>query len=116
MTTIRVALGFVAAENLRFEQMDVKIMFLHGNLQENIYMKYPEGFQEIDKRPDMACRLKKSFYRLKRDQWQWYLKFDDFMMRSNYIRCATDNCCYTKYFEPLYIILLLCVGDILIAE
>jgi len=37
-TTIRVVLGIVAAENLHFEQLYVKIAFLHGDLEEDIYM------------------------------------------------------------------------------
>jgi hypothetical protein len=44
MTTIRLVLGIVAAENLHLEQLDVKITFLHSNLEENIYMKQPQGF------------------------------------------------------------------------
>ena len=38
MSTIRLVLGMVAAENLHFEQLDVKTAFLHGDLEEDIYM------------------------------------------------------------------------------
>ncbi|GJW41308.1 putative RNA-directed DNA polymerase, partial [Tanacetum coccineum] len=44
MTTIRLVLSIVAAENLHLEQLDVKTAFLHGNLDEDIYMTQPEGF------------------------------------------------------------------------
>ena len=43
-STIRLVLGMVAAENLHFEQLDVKTSFLHGDLEEDIYMIQPEGF------------------------------------------------------------------------
>ena len=41
LTTIRLVLSMVAAENLHLEQLNVKIAFLHGNLEEEIYMMQP---------------------------------------------------------------------------
>ncbi|OMO59210.1 Integrase, catalytic core [Corchorus capsularis] len=45
MCSIRVVLGLTASLNLEIEQLDVKIAFLHGDLQEEIYMDQPEGFE-----------------------------------------------------------------------
>ncbi|RVW41165.1 Retrovirus-related Pol polyprotein from transposon TNT 1-94 [Vitis vinifera] len=50
MSTIRLVLGMVAAENLHLEQLDVKTAFLHGDLEEDLYMIQPEGFIVQDKR------------------------------------------------------------------
>ena len=47
--TIRLVLKKVAIENLHFEQLDVKIAFLHGDLEEEIYMKQIEGFMVAGK-------------------------------------------------------------------
>ena len=44
MSTIRLVLEMVAAENLHLEQLDVKLAFLHGNLEEALYMIQPERF------------------------------------------------------------------------
>ena len=44
MTTLRFMLGVVAADNLELIQLDVKMTFLHGDLQEEIYMEQPKGF------------------------------------------------------------------------
>ena len=114
LTTIRVVLGIVAAENLHLEQLDVKTVFLHGELEEEIYMQQPEGF-EIQGKEKQVCKLKKSLYGLKQAPRQWYKKFDNFMCSSGYTRCQADHYCYVKYFDNSYIILLLYVDDMLIA-
>ncbi|KAI3767934.1 hypothetical protein L2E82_18363 [Cichorium intybus] len=114
MTTIRMVLGIVASEDLHLEQLDVKTAFLHGDLEEDIYMAQPEGFPTVGKE-NLVCKLKKSLYGLKQAPRQWYLKFDSFMQRSGYHRCEMDHCCYLKKFNSSYIILLLYVDDMLIA-
>ncbi len=44
-SSIRVLLALVAMFDLELEQLDVKTAFLHGDLDEQIYMKQPEGFE-----------------------------------------------------------------------
>ena len=43
--------------------MDVKTTFLHGDLEEEIYMKQPEGFI-VKGKNELVCKLKKSLYGL----------------------------------------------------
>ena len=57
-------LAIVAQFDLELEQMDVKITFLHGELEEKIEMKQPEGYIQKDKEKKV-CLLKKSLYGLK---------------------------------------------------
>ena len=45
MTSIITILSLVAAEDLHLEQLDVKTTFLHGYLEEEIYMQQPEGYE-----------------------------------------------------------------------
>jgi hypothetical protein len=52
-------LGLIANLDLELEQMDVKTAFLHGDLEEEIYIVQPEGF-EVKWKEHMVCRLKKS--------------------------------------------------------
>ena len=114
LNTIRVVLSIVAAENLHLEQLDVKTAFLHGDLEEEIYMMQPQGFV-VPGKEDWVCRLKKSLYGLKQAPRQWYKKFDRFMLGNGYTRCHADHCCYFKRFDSSYIILLLYVDDMLVA-
>ena len=63
-SSIRTFFGIVAMHNLELEQLDVKTAFLHGELDEEIYMEQPEGFIEPGKEA-FVCKLKKSLYGLK---------------------------------------------------
>ena len=61
-------LGFflilVAVEDSHIEQLDVKMTFLHGDLEEGICMQQPQGY-EVKGKEILVCRLKKSLYGLK---------------------------------------------------
>ena len=107
MSTIRLVLGMVAAEN-------VKTAFLHSDLEEDIYMIQPEGFI-VQGQENLVCKLRKSSYGLKQVSRQWYKKFDSFMHKIGFKRCEADHYSYVKFFDNSYIILLLYVDDILIA-
>ena len=48
-TSIQVILGFVTMHDMELEQLDVKTAFLHGDLEEEIYMQQLEGFKEPGK-------------------------------------------------------------------
>eukprot|EP00253_Pinus_taeda_P013686 PITA_13686 len=115
MTAIRTILSLVAAKDLHLEQLDVNTSFLHGDLEEEIYMHQPQGY-EVKGKEKIVCKLKKSLYGLKQALRQWYLKFDRFMSEQGYTRCHSDHCVYLKrQNDGNYIILLLYVDDILVA-
>ena len=81
--------------DIELEQLDVKISFLHGVLEERIYMKQHEGFvRKVRKIRRVFSRS--TFYRLKQSPKQWYKRFDSFMIKANYTRCEYDSCIYFK--------------------
>ena len=65
MTTLRLLLGVVASKDLELEQLDVMTTFLHGDLEEDIYMSQLAGFSATREKSHLVCRLKKSLYGLK---------------------------------------------------
>jgi len=62
--SFRTLLSIVAMHDYELEQLDVKTVFLHGELEEDIYMNQPKGFV-IPGKENLMCRLKKSLYGLK---------------------------------------------------
>ena len=76
MSTLRFLLDVVALEDMELVQLDVKTAFLHGDLEDEIYMEQPQGFASHG-HEHLVCRLHKSLYGLKQAPRQWYRKFDD---------------------------------------
>jgi hypothetical protein len=62
--SFRIVMALVAHYDLELHQMDIKIAFLKGHLEESVYMAQPEGFA-IEGKKHMGSRLMKSIYRLK---------------------------------------------------
>ncbi|KAG8472156.1 hypothetical protein CXB51_036420 [Gossypium anomalum] len=114
-SSIRALLGIVAMHDLELEQLDVKTAFLHGELEEDIYMQQPEGFT-VSEKEDYVCLLKKSLYGLKQSPRQWYKRFDSFMTSHDFKRSSFDSCVYfKKNNDGSFVYLLLYVDDMLIA-
>ena len=114
MSSIRTVLAMAASLDLEVEQMDVKTAFLHGDLEQDIYMVQPEGFVTKGKE-DHVCKLKKSLYGLKQAPRQWYMKFESVMGEQGYLKTNSDHCVFVQRFsDDDFIYLLLYVDDILI--
>ena len=64
LTSIRVLFAISLFNNLHVHQMDVKIAFLNGDLDEEIYMEQPKGFV-LPGNETKVCKLVKSLYGLK---------------------------------------------------
>ena len=83
MTSIRIVLSIMVSMDLEVGQLDVKTTFLHGDLEEEIYMKQQKGFFKKGKE-HLMCWLKKSLSELKQDSRQWYWKLNSFMTYEGY--------------------------------
>ena len=94
-SSIRSLLALVAMEEMKLHQLDVKTIFLHSDLDEEIYMKQLEGFKVFGKE-NYVYKLEKSLYGLKQSLRQWYNKFDAFMLAYNFARSSYDKCVYMR--------------------
>ena len=106
-------MAFVAHFDLELHQMDVKIAFLNGDIEETIYMVQLENF--VSGPRNMICKLKKSIYGLKQASRQWYYKFHQVVLSFSFETNAVEDCVYHKFSGSKYIFLILYVDDILLA-
>ncbi|GJW41995.1 zinc finger, CCHC-type containing protein [Tanacetum coccineum] len=114
ITTIRLLLALAAIHNLVIHQMDVKTAFLNGDLDEEVYMKQPEGFV-MPGNEHKVCKLVKSLYGLKQAPKQWHQKFDEVVLSSGFHLNQSDKCVYSKFDNSgKGVIICLYVDDMLI--
>jgi hypothetical protein len=107
-TYIIFRLFFVASFDFKVEQMDVKTTFLHGDMEEENYMKQPEGFLVKGKK-ELVCKMKKSLYSLKQSPRMWYKKIDTYTLVPGFTRRKYDHCVYLKLIGDHLIYLVLYV-------
>jgi hypothetical protein len=92
---IRTLLAVANVCNWDIHQMDVKTAFLQGELEEEIYLKQPDGFVDKD-RPDHVCKLRKSIYGLKQAARCWNNSIDGYLQANGYKKTTADLCIYIK--------------------
>ena len=85
MNSIRLVLSLAALHNWEVHQMDVKSVFLYGDLQEEIYMEQRPGY--VQNNSSLVFLLKKSLYGLKQAPRAWYAKMDSFLLDTGFSKC-----------------------------
>jgi hypothetical protein len=105
----------VAPYNLDLHQMNVKTLFLNGDLYENVYMTQPQGFV-VKGNENLGCHLIKFIYGIKHASRQSYLKFDETIRTFGFKENEEDNCIYVKFRNGKFSFLILHVDDILLGS
>uniref|UniRef100_A0A5S6R440 Reverse transcriptase Ty1/copia-type domain-containing protein n=1 Tax=Trichuris muris TaxID=70415 RepID=A0A5S6R440_TRIMR len=88
--TMRTILSVGAVEKLEFRQFDVKTAFLYGTLEEEVYVKQPEGFENGT---NSVCRLNRSLYGLKQSPRCWNKKLVDFLKKKGMNKALLIRVC-----------------------
>jgi hypothetical protein len=91
--TLRMALVYSIIKRLASEQIDVETAFLHGDLEELIYMLCPKGLECAD---DECLLLEKAIYGLVQAARQWYKKFVRMLRTIGFTPSLADPCLLSK--------------------
>lgn len=113
LNTVRVLLSLAANLDWPLHQFDVKNAFLHGNLEEEIYMDLPPGFEHKEK-TKMVCRLKRSLYGLKQSPRAWFGRFSSAMKRYGFSQSNSDHTLFLKHRKNKVTALIIYVDDMII--
>ncbi|KAF5783294.1 putative RNA-directed DNA polymerase [Helianthus annuus] len=112
LVTVRTLLAVAVKKRWVINQLDVNNAFLHGDLNEEVYMKLPQGFaKENDTR---VCRLNKSLYGLKQASRNWYQKFTSSLLELGYKQCKADYSLFIFKEDACFVAALIYVDDVII--
>ncbi|KAL8158179.1 hypothetical protein AgCh_002750 [Apium graveolens] len=127
MATVRALFAVAVMQDWNLYQMDVKNTFLHGELEETVYMKLPEGYTGLGSRisaqdgknksnivGNLVCRLKKALYGLRQALRLWFSKLAVTLKKSGYSQSKNDYSLFTQNADNSLAIILVYVDDILI--
>lgn len=110
---LRAILAVVALEDLECESVDISSAFLNGVLQETVFMRQPEGFEE--KGPSWVWRLIKSLYGLKQSGRVWHLKLNSALESIGFKRIVCEHSVWVYLRDGVRIIIPVFIDDMTIA-
>lgn len=113
-STIRMILSIAVHYNLLVHHIDIASAYLNGHLNEDVYMKQPEKF-ENKRYPSKVCKLNKSLYGLKQAGREWNRTLNEILERMGFVKCKSDNCLYVMNRGNEMNIIAVYVDDMLIA-
>lgn len=113
MVTVHTVLAVAAAKAWELHQMDVHNAFLHGDLQEDVYMKLPPGFMTEHK--GMVCKLRKSLYGLRQAPRCWFAKLSTALKNYGFRQSCSDYSLFTLWTTTVHLVVLVYVDDLIVS-
>ncbi|KAL8103943.1 hypothetical protein AgCh_028234 [Apium graveolens] len=112
LKAIRIFLAFDAHSNFKVYKMDVKSAFLNGELEEEIYVQQPHGFEDLEFL-DFFYQLLKALYGLKQAPRGWYDTLSEFLIKHGFTRGTIYQTLFYKQHGGDMILVQIYVDDII---
>ena len=106
--TIRTLLAVATSKGMKIKQFDVKTAFLYGELEEEVYLEQPEGFDDGSGR---VCRLKRRLCGLKQAPRCWNKRFIGFMEKAGLKNSTADPCLFYRTHGDTFFYIAIYVHD-----
>lgn len=113
----RYLVSLAVSENLEMRLMDVVTAYLYGSLDNDIYMKIPEGFkmpEALNSKPKekYSIKLQRSLYGLKQSGRMWYNRLSEYLQNKGYVNNPICLCIFIKKTTSGCVIIAACVDDL----
>ena len=116
ITSVRMLMQLSVQYDLLVHQMDVKTAYLNADIDCEIFVVQPEGFEKCsDDGQELVCKLNKSLYGLKQSGRNWNNLLHNFLSSMNFEQLLVDPCVYVRAEGNLRVIIIIWVDDIIIA-
>ncbi|XP_071675719.1 uncharacterized protein [Lolium perenne] len=112
--TVRLVLSLAVSRGWALRQIDVSNAFLHGFLNEDVYMQQPPGFEDA-RFPSHVCKLQRSIYGLKQSPRAWYARLSHLLYQLGFTSSKADTSLFIFRRRGVHIFMLVYVDDIVIA-
>lgn len=93
--TIRMVIALAARNSWSVYQLDVKSAFLHGELNESVFVEQPQGYEKKGEEYKVY-RLKKALYGLKQAPRAWYSRIEAYFIKEGFERCSCEHTLFIK--------------------
>ena len=114
-TTIRVLLSLAVTRGWSLRQLDVQNAFLHGVLEEEVYMRQPPGFVD-PAQPHHLCRLVKALYGLKQAPRAWHARLGAALRAHGFVPSTADTSLFILQRPEVTMYILVYVDDIILVS
>ena len=112
LSTVRVVMNIAAQNSWQIKQLDIKTANLNANVDADISMKQPEGFEEKGPNGEkLVCKLNKSLYGPKQSGRNWYYTLKAFLEKIGFVVCMHDSCLFVRHVNDcVNAVVCVCVG------
>ena len=116
ITSVRMLQQLSVEHGLTVHQMDVKSAYLNADIDCELYVEQPEGYEVLgDDGQKLYCKLNKSLYGLKQSGRNWNNLLHSHLVDEGFVQSLSDACLYTRNIRDVIMIVIVWVDDIIIA-